>query len=186
MAITISVPTNSLADRLSVVARVAIPAVLVAVGLGNREAFRSMEATSAVNLARLLGFESLRSTGTPKVLVLSEQDGPFYALVTFGCSSLPVLLTFATVGLLVIRASLGRRLLAASTAALILFTVNVVRVAAVSAIGASSGITQMARVHDWFGTAVTLLGGVFAACAVYLIAALPEKNVRHIERATRA
>jgi exosortase/archaeosortase family protein len=186
MAIAFSVPTSSFTDRLSVIARVAIPAVLVAVGLSYRVAFQSMEATSAVSLARLFGFASLRSTGTPKVLVLSEKDGPFYALVTFGCSSLPVLLTFAAVGLLVIRASIGRRLLAASTAALILFTVNVVRVAAVSAIGASSGITQMARVHDWFGTAMTLLGGVFAACAVYVIAALPEKNRRNSERATHA
>jgi exosortase/archaeosortase family protein len=166
------------ASKLFSVPRLWLPVVLVAVGLWWRTSYRRMEASIAAQVVNFFGVDTVRTTGTPKILVLPKTGTPFYALVSFGCSSLSVLLTFAALGLIVVRAPLPRRVMAAAIAAGILFVVNVARVAGVAAVGSRYGITTMARVHDWFGTAVTLLGSVFAAGALYLSAALPNRRVR--------
>ncbi len=168
--------------KLLSVTRLWLPATLVGVGLWWRTSYRRMEASIAAQVVNVFGVDTVKATGTPKILVLPKSGTPFYALVSFGCSSLSVLLTFAALGLIVVRAPLPRRVLAASIAAGILFVVNVVRVAGVAAVGSRYGLTTMARVHDWFGTAVTLLGSVVAAGALYLAAAFPNRRSRGGER----
>jgi exosortase/archaeosortase family protein len=172
--------------RLLTPSRLAFPAVLVLVGLVAQQWYRKTEATTAAGLANILGAHNIKSTGTPRLLVLPKTGSPFYALVSFGCSSLSVLLTFAVVALVVIRSSFRRRLLAAVIAVSILFVVNVGRVAGVAAVGSHYGLQTMSRVHDWFGTAVTLLGSVLAAGCVYLIAAMPAKRADHTGRSNRS
>jgi exosortase/archaeosortase family protein len=172
--------------RLLTPSRLAFPAVLVLVGLVAQQWYRKTEATTAAGLANILGAHNIKSTGTPRLLVLPKTGSPFYALVSFGCSSLSVLLTFAVVALVVIRSSFRRRLLAAAIAVSILFVVNVGRVAGVAAVGSHYGLQTMSRVHDWFGTAVTLLGSVLAAGCVYLIAAMPSKQAGHMGRSNHS
>jgi exosortase/archaeosortase family protein len=156
--------------------RIVMAVTLVLLAFFGRDLYRNFEAQSAGWLANLFGVDGLRSVGDAKILVIPEASAPFFALVSFGCSSLAVLASFALVAVLIIRGSVGRRLGAAAFVAVLLFTVNVIRVAAVSSIGASYGLGRMAQAHDWFGTAVTLLGCVAAAAGLYLIAALPAKG----------
>jgi exosortase/archaeosortase family protein len=165
-------------DRLFTIHRLAIPMALVAFGLVLRTTYRGFEAGVAARVANLFGVHDVRPTGTSKLLVLPDKGSPFYALVSFGCSSLPVLLTFAVLGLVVIRAPFPRRATAAIMAATVLFVVNVLRVAGVATIGSRYGLQTMARAHDWFGTAVTLLGSVAAAATLYLMAAMPGDSWR--------
>jgi exosortase/archaeosortase family protein len=179
------VPENK-QGRLLTPSRLAFPALLVLGGLLAQQWYRETEANTAAGLANLLGAHRIQSTGSPRLLVLPETGSPFYALVSFGCSSLSVLLTFAVVALVVIRSSFRRRLLAAAIAVTILFVVNVGRVAGVAAVGSHYGLQTMSRVHDWFGTAVTLLGSVIAAGCVYLIAAMPAKRAGRTGRSNRS
>jgi exosortase/archaeosortase family protein len=181
-----SVAPEKTQGRLLTPSRLAFPAVLVLVGLVAQQWYRKTEATTAAGLANILGAHNIKSTGTPRLLVLPKTGSPFYALVSFGCSSLSVLLTFAVVALVVIRSSFRRRLLAAAIAVSILFVVNVGRVAGVAAVGSHYGLQTMSRVHDWFGTAVTLLGSVLAAGCVYLIAAMPSKQAGQIGRSNHS
>lgn len=171
-----------LRPRLLTPGRLAFPSVLVLVGLFAQQWYRTTEATTAACLANILGAHSVRSTGTPRLLVLPKTGSPFYALVSFGCSSLSVLLTFAVVALVAIRSSFRRRFAAAVLAVAILFVVNVGRVAGVAAVGSHYGLQTMSRVHDWFGTAVTLVGSVIAAGCVYLVAAMPANRARRLNR----
>jgi exosortase/archaeosortase family protein len=168
-------PNVSVASAMDPGRLVMAAAMAVAAFVG-RDSYRNFEAESAGWVANLLGADGLRSVGDAKILVIPETSAPFFALVSFGCSSLAVLASFALVAVLVIRGSVSRRLGAAAFVAVLLFSVNVIRVAAVSAIGASYGLGRMAQAHDWFGTAVTLLGCVTAAAGLYLIAALPAKR----------
>jgi exosortase/archaeosortase family protein len=181
-----SVAPEKMQGRLLTPSRLAFPAVLVLVGLVAQQWYRKTEATTAAGLANILGAHNIKSTGTPRLLVLPKTGSPFYALVSFGCSSLSVLLTFAVVALVVIRSSFRRRLLAAAIAVSILFVVNVGRVAGVAAVGSHYGLQTMSRVHDWFGTAVTLLGSVLAAGCVYLIAAMPAKRAGQAGHSNRS
>jgi exosortase/archaeosortase family protein len=169
-------------SKASLAVRVALPSAVVTMGWMYRDGYRRVEAGSASWLANNAGFDAVRNTGSERVLVTPERSPPFYAIVSLGCSSLMVLLAFVSVSLLTIRAPLHRRVIAASAAAAVLFAVNVVRVAAVAAIGAERGLPTMARAHDWFGTAVTLVGSVLAACALYVIAALPTREQRRRRR----
>lgn len=168
--------------RLLTPSRLAFPAALVVAGLFAQQWYRKTEATAAAGLANLLGAQNVQPTGTSRILVLPKTGSPFYALVSFGCSSLAVLLTFAVVALVAIRSSFRRRIVAAAIAVTILFVVNVSRVAGVAAVGSHHGLQTMARVHDWFGTAVTLVGSVIAAACVYLVAAMPANRARRNSR----
>ena len=168
--------------RLLTPSRLAFPAALVVAGLFAQQWYRKTEATAAAGLANLLGAQNVQPTGTSRILVLPKTGSPFYALVSFGCSSLAVLLTFAVVALVAIRSSFRRRIVAAAIAVTILFVVNVSRVAGVAAVGSHYGLQTMARVHDWFGTAVTLVGSVIAAACVYLVAAMPANRARQNSR----
>jgi exosortase/archaeosortase family protein len=173
---------QNLRPRLLTPSRLAFPLALVLVGLFGQQWYRKTEATIAAGVANLLGAHNVQSTGTPRLLVLPKTGSPFYALVSFGCSSLSVLLTFAVVALVAIRSSFRRRLVAAALAVAILFVVNVGRVAGVAAVGSHYGLQTMSRVHDWFGTAVTLVGSVIAAGCVYLVAAMPANRARKINQ----
>jgi exosortase/archaeosortase family protein len=172
----VSAAASRALPRTLPIGRFVVAGGLLAAGFALRGAYRSLEAGSAVSVAQAFGATGLRTTGTAKLLVLPDNGRPFYALVTFGCSSLPVLLSFSVLALLAIRGRLRRRMFAAVAAATLLFAVNVVRVAVVATIGAEHGLSAMARVHDWFGTAVTLLGSVLAAVLLYLVAALPVED----------
>jgi exosortase/archaeosortase family protein len=162
--------------RLFTPKRMALPLVLVVFGLLAQDWYRKTEANSAAVFANLLSARSVQATGTPRLLVLPKSGEPFYAFVSFGCSSLSVLLTFAVFALLLMRAPLKRRVLAAAVATMIVFLVNVGRVAGVATVGSHYGLQTMSQVHDWFGTAVTLAGSVIAAGSLYLIAALPSRR----------
>ncbi len=160
-------------------ARVVPPLVVVAVGFALRASYRGAEAQASAIVANVFGAKTVEVAGSSSVLIIPRVGLPFYALVSFGCSSISVLLAFSFLALVFMRSSLTRRLCGAVAVAFILFVVNVSRIGAVVAIGQRYGLRRMAQAHDWFGTAVTLLGGVLAAVALFAIAAMPERRDRN-------
>ena len=132
---------------------------------------REYETTAALDLLHLFRLTGATRDSPTSITVHTSHGQLFAAALTPSCSSLATLLALA--GLTVLRPPGSRRRLAgASVAALaVVFTGNIVRIAASVAVGLVAGSSSEVLFHDWvgsmFGFAYTL-GGFLLMLALLL------------------
>ena len=128
---------------------------------------------SAVDMVRDHTFQVLPHTGLP-----------FRAHVTPFCSALVAVLALAAITIFILRGPLWKRLVAFTTAAVVIVACNVLRIAASLWVGVHWGVRSLVLFHDWVGTIFGLgytMGGFF----LMLFLLLPSAKDRKLVRAAR-
>ena len=110
----------------------------------------------------------LASTADHAVLVVPTGTHQTLSVrLSASCSALSIVIGCAVVAFGLLRAGTARRLVALLAGAAAGVALNTARIVAVILVGKHRGAEQMVLVHDWFGTAFTVV--VAAACMALVL-----------------
>ena len=118
---------------------------------------RSFETQTSLWLLHRFAAHSVLAVASTTVIVVPRHHAAFDVLITPSCSSLASILAFGCLAPLVPRCSLRRRLLAAGTAATVIWVGNVLRIAGSMGVGLLAGRASLVLVHDWVGSMFTFV-----------------------------
>lgn len=151
---------------------VALMCVIAVVGFVLlQEHVRALEAEGAAQFLRLLGAHGIRRDDATRLLVIPAHHPAFHVLITPSCSSLASLIAFGCLFPFAPHTALATRARAVGTAASIVFSGNILRIAASVAVGLVAGRASLVLFHDWVGSTFTFVytvGGYMLLLAVLL------------------
>jgi carbamoyl-phosphate synthase large subunit len=131
---------------------------------------RSFETRAAIHVLELFGVHSVYGVAPTAVLVVPRHHAAFDVLITPSCSSLASVLALGCLMPLTPRRSLGRGALGVGTAAALIASGNVLRIAGSIAVGLLAGRLSLVLFHDWVGSVFTFMYTTFGY--IFMLAVL--------------
>jgi carbamoyl-phosphate synthase large subunit len=168
---------------LSVLARVLLILASITGGfLLLQQPARTLEARAAIAILEAFGSHRVYDFGKGSILIDPATAGPFLAVVTPSCSSLASALSLLCLGAVTRTGSVGRRILAVTSAVTVVVVGNIVRITASLAMGLAAGKGSLVLFHDVVGSMFTFLY-ILAGYILMLFLLLPRSSPQSLAAA---
>lgn len=136
---------------------------------------RRFEASLSAGLLRALGLPGVLPAQGDLIPVVPAHHPPFAAMVTPSCSSITAVLAVFALGLVAPHPNGRRKAVALALAIVLVVVANVVRIAAVVAVGLYAGTVALVLFHNWAGGLFTF-GSILGAYILFLYMLLPRSK----------